>query len=117
MPRKRAGREHPREPSKDALTGEALDATEITKTISALALERNGGSGWILGFAVAFILLMLLLLSVIWVFSQGGAFKFRWPGDLRLSTSFGGSGSGTPARSFPQFFCCCIKTGAIPSTV
>ncbi len=43
----------------------------ITDSISAISLENKTGKGWIVGFGVSFMLVMLLLASITWLLLKG----------------------------------------------
>ncbi len=62
--------EHPLAPDPGAKPGD-LTIRSVTDKIASIALTRRTPLGWYLGFAVSFSLLMLLLLSVAYLFTKG----------------------------------------------
>ncbi len=61
----------PPERSTSDIVGPGHDIASVTDQISSIVLTRGTPRGWYLGFAVGFLLLNLLLLSVTYLFAQG----------------------------------------------
>src|SRR5690606_11381002 len=47
------------------------DLESVTDKISSIVLTKRTGSGWLIGFAIAFALVMVLLWSVTYLFARG----------------------------------------------
>jgi len=62
--------DHPLAPDPGAKPGD-LTIRSVTDKIASIALTRHTPLGWYLGFAVSFSLLMLLMLSVAYLFTKG----------------------------------------------
>jgi hypothetical protein len=72
----------------------------VTDKISALVLVRPYTRGWIFGFALSFTLMMVLLVSVTYLFAVGvGIWGVNQPvgWGFAIVTSSGGSASATRA--------------------
>ena len=73
----------------------------ITDKISSIVLLQKTRRGWWFGFALAFILFMILNMAIGYLMVKGvGIWGINIPigWGLRSSTSCGGSGSGTRER-------------------
>ena len=72
----------------------------VTEKISGIVLTPHTPLGWLAFFGIAGAGATVLLVAVTWLFLKGvvsGPSPSRSRGDLRLSTSYGGSASATPA--------------------
>ena len=69
----------------------------ITDKISSIVLQKETPRGWILGFGIAFLLVMGMMYAIAWLLLCGSV-------------------SATPARSSRRFSCCSSRSGAPRST-
>jgi molybdopterin-containing oxidoreductase family membrane subunit len=61
----------PRENAPAPIVGPGYTMGSVTDKISAIVLVRPYGRRWVLGFAVSFVLMMVLLVSVTYLFAMG----------------------------------------------